>query len=100
LSASLHHTSISTDANASVGALPHSYQVTPKVLDRRRATQRKPVRPHRVDSGKEGQPAVAREPNRTGRTPPIRAAANHCVANNLRDRNPVKDASAHRSLRV
>jgi hypothetical protein len=29
-----------------LGALPRSYQVTPDIPDRRRATQRKPVRPH------------------------------------------------------
>jgi hypothetical protein len=48
----------------SVGALPRSYQVTPAVLGRRRATQRKASQTPRVDNGKESQPAVDREPNR------------------------------------
>ena len=44
-----------------LGALPRSYQVTPDIPDRRRATQQKEVRPARVDSLKESQLAAGRD---------------------------------------
>ena len=53
----------------SVGAMPRSYQVTPGILGRRRATQPKKVRPT-ADSMEKGQPAADREPYRPRRTPP------------------------------
>src|SRR4051794_39370968 len=52
----------------SVGAMPRSYQVTPGILGRRRATQPKKVRPT-ADSMEKGQPAADREPSRPRRTP-------------------------------
>jgi hypothetical protein len=55
----------------SVGAMPRSYQVTPGILGRRRATQPKKVRPT-ADSMEKGQPAADREPSRPRRTPPRR----------------------------
>src|SRR3954451_5970490 len=49
--------------------MPRSYQVTPGILGRRRATQPKKVRPT-ADSMEKGQPAADREPSRPHRTPP------------------------------
>ena len=49
--------------------MPRSYQVTPGILGRRRATQPKKVRPT-ADSMEKGQPAADREPSRPDRTPP------------------------------
>jgi hypothetical protein len=49
--------------------MPRSYQVTPGILGRRRATQPKKVRPT-ADSMDRGQPAADREPSRPRRTPP------------------------------
>jgi hypothetical protein len=49
--------------------MPRSYQVTPGILGRRRATQPKKVRPT-ADSMDSGQPAADREPSRPRRTPP------------------------------
>src|SRR4051794_39830030 len=49
--------------------MPRSYQVTPGILGRRRATQPKKVRPT-ADSMEKGQPAADREPSRPRRTPP------------------------------
>src|SRR3954451_5106229 len=49
--------------------MPRSYQVTPGILGRRRATQPKKVRP-KADSMEKGQPAADREPSRPHRTPP------------------------------
>src|ERR671911_1815858 len=42
-----------------LGAVPRSYQVTPEIPDRRRATQQKEVRP---DSGRQPQKESARRP--------------------------------------
>ena len=44
-----------------LGALPRSYQVTPDIPDRRRATQQKEVRPSPADSLKESQLAAGRD---------------------------------------
>ena len=53
----------------SLGAMPRSYQVTPKVLGRRRATQALPVsKAH--DAEVESQPAASPRTNRNGRTTP------------------------------
>jgi hypothetical protein len=53
----------------SVGALPRSYEVTPKVLGRRRATE--PFEPgQEVDERSEGQPAASPRTNRIGPTTP------------------------------
>src|SRR3954454_9689752 len=49
--------------------MPRSYQVTPGILRRRRATQPKKVRPT-ADSMEKSQPAADREPSRPRRTPP------------------------------
>src|SRR3954452_1000762 len=49
--------------------MPRSYQVTPGILRRRRATQPKKVRPT-ADSMEKSQPAADREPSRPHRTPP------------------------------
>src|SRR3954447_21835695 len=49
--------------------MPRSYQVTPGILGRRRATQPKKVRPT-ADSMEKSQPAADREPSRPHRTPP------------------------------
>ena len=51
-------------------ALPRSYQVTPDDPDRRRATQRKVVRPKRADSLKESQLAAGPGPSPRRRTSP------------------------------
>ena len=50
-----------------LGAGPRSFQVTPDIPDRRRATQQKEVRPDRADSLKESQLAAGRDhPQRVG----------------------------------
>src|SRR3954452_19228827 len=49
--------------------MPRSYQVTPGILRRRRATQPKKVRPT-ADSMEKSQPAADREHSRPRRTPP------------------------------
>ena len=58
-----------------LGALPRSYQVTPDIPDRRRATQQKEVRPDRADSLKESQLAAGRDLLLRRRTSPT--TANH-----------------------
>jgi hypothetical protein len=53
----------------SVGAMPRSYQVTPEILGRRRATQPPTVRPM-ADIRLKGQPAAEPRTYRSCRTPP------------------------------
>lgn len=53
----------------SVGAMPRSYQVTPEILRRRRATQHPPVRPL-VDRKSMSQPVASPRTYRPRRTPP------------------------------
>jgi len=51
------------------GAMPRSYQVTPEILGRRRATQHPPVRPL-VDRKSMSQPVASPRTYRPRRTPP------------------------------
>jgi hypothetical protein len=53
----------------SVGAKPRSYQVTPEILRRRRATQHPPVR-RVVDRKSMSQPVASPRTYRPRRTPP------------------------------
>ena len=55
-----------------LGARPRSFQVTPDIPDRRRATQQKEVRPAAADSLKESQLAAGRDLLLSARTSPTR----------------------------
>src|SRR5437762_2344579 len=61
---------ISADSSH-LGRMPRSYQVTPKVLGRRRATQPLRVRPT-ADKQSQSQPAASPRTNNSGRTSPPR----------------------------
>jgi len=58
-----------TGRHISVGAMPRSYQVTPAILERRRATQPPTVRP-KADTRLTDQPAAEPRTYRSCRTPP------------------------------
>ena len=66
-----------------LGAMPRSYQVTPDIPDRRRATQPTEVRPLGADSHKESQLAARSGPSPRRRTSPtarIQTASHEAVA--------------------